>query len=64
MLCLYRNAVLMREQALKEIWGDDDYFNARSMDVYITKLRKYLSSDPRIVIDTYHQMGFQLRVNK
>jgi DNA-binding response OmpR family regulator len=49
-----------REVALKTIWGSDDYFTARSMDVYITKLRKYLSPDPSILIKNIHGSGFQL----
>lgn len=49
-----------REVALRTIWGTDDYFTARSMDVYITKLRKYLSDDPSIVIRNIHGSGFQL----
>jgi DNA-binding response OmpR family regulator len=62
MLCLHRNMVLMREHALKEIWGDDDYFNARSMDVYITKLRKHLKPDPNIQIMNVHGKGYKLLV--
>src|SRR4051812_16583134 len=46
LLCVYKNELLPRQKALKEIWGDDNYFNARSMDVFITKLRKYLKDDP------------------
>ena len=49
-----------REVALKTIWGSDDYFTARSMDVYITKLRKYLSDDPSILIKNIHGSGFQM----
>lgn len=49
-----------REVALRTIWGTDDYFTARSMDVYITKLRKYLSDDPSIIIRNIHGSGFQL----
>jgi len=51
-----------RELALKKIWGENNYFTKRSMDVYLTKLRKFLAADKRITIDTYHQMGFQLRI--
>jgi two-component system OmpR family response regulator len=64
LLCQHENKVMPRDLALNKIWGESTYFTKRSMDVYITKLRKYLSSDQRIVIDTYHQMGFQLRVSK
>ena len=54
------NNLLSREVALKTIWGSDDYFTARSMDVYITKLRKYLSGDPSIEIKNIHGSGFQM----
>ncbi|MBI3135963.1 MAG: response regulator transcription factor [Bacteroidetes bacterium] len=64
LLCQFENKVMPRDLALKKIWDESNYFTKRSMDVYITKLRKYLAPEPRIIIDTYHQMGFQLRVNK
>lgn len=54
------NALISREVALKKIWGAGDYFTARSMDVYITKLRKYLDDDPLLVIKNIHGAGFQL----
>jgi len=54
------NTLLSRELALKTIWGSDDYFTARSMDVYITKLRKYLSDDPGIQIKNIHGAGFMM----
>jgi len=57
-----KNAVLERNFALKSIWVDDNYFNARSMDVYITKLRKYLKEDPSIEILNIHGKGFKLLV--
>jgi DNA-binding response OmpR family regulator len=63
MLALSPNALVSREAALKKIWGSDDYFTARSMDVYITKLRKYLSDDPQIVLKNIHGSGFQLLVS-
>ena len=62
MLCLYKNRLLKREVALKEIWGEDDYFMGRSMDVYIAKLRKILKNDPRISIINVHNSGFKLAV--
>ena len=62
MLCLHKNALLPRDETLKEIWGDDDYFNARSMDVYITKLRKYLKPDEHIQIMNIHGKGYKLMV--
>ncbi len=57
-LYLNRNIVLDRNEALKKIWGDDNYFNARSMDVYITKLRKYFKDDDSIQINNVHGSGF------
>jgi len=58
------NALISREMALKKIWGNDDYFTARSMDVYITKLRKMLSDDPRLNIKNIHGAGFQLIISE
>lgn len=60
MLCIYKNELLPRQKALKEIWGDDNYFNARSMDVFITKLRKYLKDDASLDIINIHGKGFRL----
>lgn len=60
LLCLNKNMVLERNFALKTIWIDDNYFNARSMDVYIAKLRKYLKDDPSIEIMNIHGKGFKL----
>ncbi len=62
LLCLNKNELLPRETALKKIWGDDGYFTARSMDVFITKLRKYLVDDPSIEIKNIHGSGFLLEV--
>ncbi|QQS49930.1 MAG: response regulator transcription factor [Bacteroidota bacterium] len=62
LLCINKNAILERNFALKTIWVDDNYFNARSMDVYITKLRKYLKSDPSVEIMNIHGKGFKLIV--
>lgn len=62
LLCIYKNKLLSRETALKSIWGDDDYFIGRSMDVFISKLRKYLKDDPDISITNVHGMGFKLEV--
>lgn len=59
-LCLKPNQVLSRSRALEKIWGDDNYFTARSMDVYVAKLRKYLKADPSIKIINIHGNGFQL----
>lgn len=60
LLCRYRNEVVERNLALKSIWIDDTYFNARSMDVYITKLRKYLSKDENVEILNIHGKGYKL----
>ncbi len=60
MLAEHKNDLLPREQALKKIWGSDTYFNGRSMDVYIAKLRKYLKDDPTIEIVNIHGNGFRL----
>ena len=64
LLSMKKNNVLSRSEALKTIWGDDDYFNARSMDVYITKLRKYLKADPTVSIENIHGSGYRLLINK
>ncbi|MCF8367025.1 MAG: response regulator transcription factor [Bacteroidales bacterium] len=63
LLCIKINDVLPREMALKKIWGEDNYFTTRSMDVFITKLRKYLKDDPAIEISNIHGSGFKLTVN-
>lgn len=61
---LYRNRdrVLRREEILTHVWGNDDYFMGRSMDVFISKLRKYLKTDPGIQIVNYHGVGFRLEI--
>ncbi|MDP4290816.1 MAG: response regulator transcription factor [Bacteroidota bacterium] len=63
MLCENLNEVLDRSVALKHIWSDDSYFNARSMDVYIAKLRKYLKDDPSVELINVHGIGFKLVAN-
>lgn len=60
LLCAHANDILERNHALKQIWVDDNYFNARSMDVYITKLRKLLKPDPSIEIINIHGKGYKL----
>ena len=60
LLCAHANEILQRDFALKTIWIDDNYFNARSMDVYITKLRKHLKDDPTIEIINIHGKGYKL----
>ena len=64
LLAVNPNAFISREMALKKIWGSDDYFTARSMDVYITKLRKFLSDDPKLNIKNIHGAGFQLIISE
>ena len=63
MLCLSENNLLPREVALESIWGDNDYFISRSMDVFIAKLRKYLKVDGNVEILNIHGEGFRLVVN-
>lgn len=58
-----RSRVLKREEILKHVWGDDDYFMGRSLDVFISKLRKYLKDDPQVQIMNHHGVGFRLEVN-
>ena len=60
LLCAHANEILQRDFALKTIWIDDNYFNARSMDVYITKLRKHLKADDSIEIINIHGKGYKL----
>ncbi len=62
LLCLHSNEILQRDYALKTIWIDDNYFNARSMDVYITKLRKLLKDDESVEIINVHGKGYKLIV--
>ena len=64
LLCTNANKVLERGVALNKIWNDDSYFNARSMDVYIVKLRKYLKEDPTVELINVHGIGFKLVMNK
>lgn len=63
LLCECANEVLDRSEALKKIWFDDSYFNARSMDVYVTKLRKYLKEDDNVELLNVHGVGFKLVIN-
>jgi two-component system, OmpR family, response regulator len=64
LLYLNRNKLLKRETALKTIWGEDDYFMGRSMDVHIAKLRKLLKDDPGISITNIHGAGFKLEISE
>ena len=62
LLCSNKERVLKREEILTTVWGDDDYFMGRSLDVFISKLRKYLKEDPKVEIVNYHGVGFRLEV--
>ena len=62
MFCMKVNDILPRSEALTKIWGEDNYFTARSMDVFVTKLRKYLKKDNKLEIVNIHGNGFQLQV--
>lgn len=62
MLFLNRDRILKREEILNQVWGEDDYFMGRSMDVFISKLRKYLKEDPNIEIVNFHGVGFKLEI--
>jgi DNA-binding response OmpR family regulator len=62
LLCENRHRVLKREEILKAVWGDDDYFLGRSMDVFLSKLRKYLKDDAHVQIVNYHGVGFRLEI--
>ena len=60
--CEHQNKVVKREEVLINVWGKDDFFLGRSMDVFISKLRKYLKGEPEIVIETIHGIGFRFTV--
>ncbi len=60
LFCIHKNDVLARSEALTKIWGEDNYFTARSMDVFVTKLRKYLTKDEQLEIVNIHGNGFRL----
>lgn len=64
LFCMKINDIVYREEALKQIWGRDDYFTARSMDVFVTKLRKYLKDDPSLEIVNIHGNGFRLNAEE
>ncbi len=62
LLCINKNNLLSREVAMETIWGENNYFIGRSMDVFIAKLRKYLQPDPDVKISNVHGIGFRLDV--
>jgi two-component system response regulator VicR len=61
-LCNNPNRTLKREEILSQVWGKDDYFLGRSMDVFVTKLRKHFKSDPHIKLETLHGVGFRFNI--
>lgn len=61
-LCLHPNRILKREEILTAVWGKDDYFLGRSMDVFMSKLRKYLKADPEVVLETIHGIGYRFTI--
>ncbi|MBS1599217.1 MAG: response regulator transcription factor [Bacteroidetes bacterium] len=61
-LCEHPNRILKREEVLLNVWGKDDYFLGRSMDVFITKLRKYFKEDPQVNLETIHGVGFRFNI--
>jgi DNA-binding response OmpR family regulator len=60
MLCAAKDGILLRKDALEKIWGNDNYFNGRSMDVFLARIRKYLKRDPSVEIANIHGNGFRL----
>ncbi len=58
-----KNEVVRRSHILESLWGEDDYFLGRSLDVFISRLRKYVSDDPRIKIENIHSVGFKMKVD-
>ena len=62
-LCMNPNRTILREEALREVWNDDSYFAGRSMDVFVSRLRKYLKEDPSIEIMGVHGKGFRLVID-
>ena len=61
-LCEHQNKIITRNEVLLKVWGKEDFFLGRSMNVYITRIRKYLKADPRIVLETIHGIGYRLVV--
>lgn len=62
-LCEHANHILKRDEVLLNVWGKDDYFLGRSMDVFMTKLRKYFKADPSIILETIHGVGFRFNAS-
>lgn len=64
LLCLAKNDILYRKEALLKIWGDDSYFTTRSMDVFMARIRKYLREDSSVEIVSLHGNGYRLVINR
>jgi DNA-binding response OmpR family regulator len=64
LFCLHKDSLLKREEILNTVWGNDDYFTGRSLDVFITKIRKYLKEDKSIIIQNVHGVGFKMQINE
>jgi len=62
-LCEHANHILKRDEVLLNVWGKDDYFLGRSMDVFMTKLRKYFKADPSVILETIHGVGFRFNAS-
>ena len=62
MFCLNKNQVIKRDDILKQVWGEDDYYIGRSLDVFISRLRKYFQEDPGVTIENIRSVGFKLSV--
>ena len=64
LLCMHQDQVLPRELVLNMVWGDDTYFLGRSLDVFISRLRKYLKADAHVSIVNVHGVGFKLVIDR
>ncbi len=64
LFCAHRNEIIPRNDILKSIWGDDSYFNGRSLDVFVSRIRKYLSPDPSVEIKNAHGKGYKLAIEE
>ena len=63
-LCQSKGEVVKRNDILLKVWGDDDYFNGRSLDVFISRLRKYIADEPKAQITNHHGVGFRLKISE
>jgi DNA-binding response OmpR family regulator len=64
LLCIHKGEIIKRDEILNSVWDNDDYFTGRSLDVFISRLRKYLKDDPNIEILNLHSVGFKLDVRE